>query len=243
MKTEDILSRLRTVAGRVTFEAGSLLRMYPRLYVPIARKRAKAAPISADTDIVIEGYPRSGNTFAITAFGSAQTREVRVAHHEHAAAQVIAAARARVPAIVLIREPEDAVLSFAVQQPDITLGQALRTYDRFYRPLLPYRDRFVLARFEEVTSDFGAVIRRVNQRFGTDFGVFDHTEENASRCIEAIEAHGTQRRGKGELLHRKGSFPSDVRTGMKAELREEYRSGRLKRLRERAERTYRDLVS
>jgi hypothetical protein len=233
--------RARDLLRRIPFEVGSILRTSPSLYLPIARWRRKAVPVDAGTDIVIEGYPRSGNTFAVTAFGSAQSREVRVARHEHAAAQVIAATRAGVPALVLIREPEDAVLSFAIQQPHLSLRQVLRSYIRFYQPLLAHRDRFVLATFQEVTNDFGAVTRRVNQRFGTDFGVFHHTEENVQRCLAAIREHGVARRGP-VLVHRKGSAPSPVRAAIKESARERYRQAGLRKLRTRAERLYRSLA-
>jgi hypothetical protein len=197
--------------------------------------------VDRDTDFVIEGYPRSGNTFALTAFGSAQSRTVRVAHHEHAAAQVIAAIRAGIPALVLIREPEEAVLSFTIQHPHLSLGQALRSYVRFYRPLVALRDRFVLATFEEVTTDFGAVTRRVNERFGTDFAVFEHTQENVERCLAAIRKHGVARRGP-VLVHRTGSSPSPVRAAIKDTARRRYHHPRLRRIRTEAEELYRLLA-
>jgi hypothetical protein len=233
---------LRDLLRRVTFEIGGILRSSPQLYLPIARWRRKAVPVDRDTDIVIEGYPRSGNTFALTAFGSAQTQAVRVAHHEHAAAQVVAATRAGIPALVLIREPAEAVLSFTIQHPHLSLRQALRGYVRFYRPLLPHRDRFVLATFEEVTTDFGAVTRRVNARFGTDFGVFEHTEENVERCLAAIREHGVARRGP-VLVHRTGSSPSTVRAAIKDTARRGYGDPGLRRLRTKAETVYRLLAS
>jgi hypothetical protein len=233
--------RAGDVLRRLKFEIGGILRMSPRLYLPIARRRRKAVPVSGETDIVIEGYPRSGNTFAITAFGSAQSRAVRVAHHEHAAAQVIAAARAGTPTLVLIREPEDAVLSLIIQQPHLSLRQALRAYVRFYRPLVPHRDRFVLATFHEVTTDFGAVTRRVNDRFGTDFGVFEHTEENVQRCLAAIRDHGVARRGP-VLVHRTGSSPSPVRAAIKDSGRRRYHEPGLRRVRTKAEGLYRLLT-
>jgi hypothetical protein len=231
----------RDFLRRLKFEIGSIARTSPRLYLPIARWRRKAVPVTEETDIVIEGYPRSGNTFAITAFGSAQSRAVRVAHHEHAAAQVIAAARAGIPALVLIREPEEAVLSLAVQHPHLSLRQALRSYVRFYRPLISHRDRFVLATFEEVTTDFGAVTRRVNDRFGTDFGVFEHTEENVQRCLATIRDHGVARRGP-VLVHRTGSSPSPERAAIKDSGRRRYREPGLRRLRAKVEGLYRLLA-
>jgi hypothetical protein len=58
--------------------------------------------VSRTTQLVIEGYPRLGNTFAVVAFLQAQKEDVRIAHHLHAPAQVIRAARWRIPTIVLI---------------------------------------------------------------------------------------------------------------------------------------------
>jgi hypothetical protein len=56
--------------------------------------------VSRTTEIVIEGYPRSGNTFAVVAFRLAQGREIEIAHHLHAAAQIKRAARLDVPAFI-----------------------------------------------------------------------------------------------------------------------------------------------
>ena len=33
------------------------------------------------------------------------------------------------------------------------------------------------------------VTRRVNERFGTDFPVFEHTDEHADRVLTAVDAH------------------------------------------------------
>src|SRR5215210_2906944 len=49
--------------------------------------------VARRTQIVIEGFPRSGNTFAVVAFEQAQRESVRVAHHLHMPAQVIRAAQ------------------------------------------------------------------------------------------------------------------------------------------------------
>ena len=82
-------------------------------------------------------------------------------------------------------------MSQLVREPDVALRDALVAYARFYRRLLPCRDRMVVADFEEVTKDFGAVTRRVNDRFGTRFAEFEPTEQNTSRCFELIKLRGT----------------------------------------------------
>src|SRR5919204_5168588 len=184
-------------AGQVSTSVGRLQQalyqlktigaLYPRLVVPAARLRGRGVPIGTDTDIVIEGFPRSANTFTVAAFTMSQRRPVRVAHHLHAPGHVIAAVRRGLPALVLVRQPEDAVLEYLIRRPQLTGAQAVRGYVRFYRPLVSHLDHFVVGSFEKVTTDLGAVIRRLNDRFGTDFVPFEHTDANVRRVFEAID--------------------------------------------------------
>ena len=77
------------------------------------------------------------------------------------------AVRLGLPTVVLIRRPADAVSSYLVRRPTLTPDDALLEYLDFYRTAWPARDGFVVAPFDLVVSDFGAVIDRVNKRFGT----------------------------------------------------------------------------
>ncbi len=162
-----------------------------------------------------------------------------MACHVHAPAQVIAGARRGLPNLVIIREPEDTVLSFVIRNPHISIRQTLRGYLRFYEPLLRYRDRFVVGTFEDVTADFGAVIRRVNERFGTRFAEFEHTEENVERCFAAIDEDYRRRLPEGEALERAVARPSGWRAHVKDDLRASFGSPDLAALRARAGRTFR----
>jgi hypothetical protein len=187
------------VATRARFEARHLLSPYPSLFLPLMRRRPShdGKVIDADTEIVIEGYPRSGNTFAAAAFEMAQGRPVRIARHLHAPAHVIAGVRRGVPVMVVVRRPEDAVVSEVIRHPGLTVGQALRHYASFHRHLEDYRSGFVVAPFERVTGDFGAVIEAVNTRFGTAFHLFDHTPENVEavfRRVDEMDREDTGRR-------------------------------------------------
>jgi hypothetical protein len=164
------------------------------LYLSFARhKYPGPSPevIGAGTELVIDGYTRSATTFAVYAFQLSQEDPVRLAHHLHAPAQLIQAARSNVPALLLIRDPQGAVLSQLVREPDVALRDALVAYCRFYTCLLPYHDAFVVGEFEDVTRDFGSVTRRINERFGTDFASFVHTEASKRECMELIKLRGT----------------------------------------------------
>ena len=100
-----------------------------------------------------------------------------------APAQLIAAATAHLPTIVVIRDPEGAILSQAVREPGIALRDALWAYERFYARLLPYRSWYVVADSNEVTTDFASVVRRLNARFGSRFREFEPSDENVAQCL------------------------------------------------------------
>ena len=191
------------------------------------------------TEIVIEGYPRSGNTFAVVAFRLAQGREIEMAHHLHAAAQIKRAARLDVPAIVLIREPSEAILSVVVRDPHASIRWALRSYIRFYSTVVPYLEKTVVAPFATVTSDLASIIRMVNTRYGTAFKEFVPTEDALSSVRQTVEWMG-QRDSMmtGWDYRRSVALPSEQRQRAKEARRTEYLDERNKPLRLTAESLY-----
>jgi len=223
--------------------------------------------IGPETELVIDGYTRSATTFAVYALQLAQDKPVRLAHHLHAPAQLIKAARSGVPALALIREPEGAILSQLIREPDVALPDALVAYARFYSSALPYRDSFVIGEFEEVTRDFGSVTRKINARFGTSFTEFIATEANKRECFELIKHRGTlsktllgfesgvvtrdELRQEQEALARRSEsldtreawIPSGDRERMKVALREQWVRPGLAKLRERAQFAYDTFVA
>jgi hypothetical protein len=233
-----MIAEVGKLASRGLYEAKTLVARYPTVAMPVARLRGHGLLLHRGTDILIEGYPRSANAFTVVGFEMAQGRPVQVAHHLHAPAHVIAAIRAGCPSLVLLREPEDAVLRFVVRKQTVTIGQALRAYLRFYRPLVPWRHGFVVGRFCDVTTDLGAVIRRVNKHFGTDFAEFEHTPENTQACFDAIDRNWRARVDSEELFHRYVNRPSEVRRRWVAALAPAYRDASLRDLRREAERLH-----
>jgi hypothetical protein len=141
--------------------------------------------VTPDTELVVDGYTRSATTYAVYAFQVAQPKPVRVAHHLHAPAQIVAAARWGVPTILLVRDPEGAVLSQVVREPGVTVRDALVSWRRFHQVALRRPDAFVVGGFGRVTADMGGVIRDLNGRFGTSFAEFERTEDH-QRLVFAL---------------------------------------------------------
>jgi hypothetical protein len=233
---------LAIAARRLRWDARTVAGRYPGLYLPMIRRRYREGqfqiPLRDDTELVIDGFMRSGTTFAFTAFEVAQPRKVRVAHHAHAPAQIIGAVRQGTPVLLLVRRPEDAARSLVVRLPHLTLSQALRSYARFHAPLLPLRDRIVVGTFEEATADLGDLIRRVNDRFGTEFVPFEHTPEHLAAVRSRIDEGDRREFGTGMDFERKVGRPSAARDRMKDALREAYDADDLAKLRADAERCY-----
>jgi len=266
-----------SLIGRARHRLRTQVTEHPALYLPIARaKRAlrldvrdlQRQVINSRTELVIEGYTRCGTTFAVYALQLSQERPVRLAHHWHAPAQLIEAAHRKIPALLVIRRPEDAILSQLVREPNVTIHDALVAYSRFYECLLPYRHSFVVGEFEQVTHEFGPVIRKLNARFGTSFAEFVHTDANVRECLELIKLRGTlsktlfgfesgevsreqldrevQSVGGAKLLDagdvwdtKDAWVPSEDRTRAKAALREQWlQQPSLAKLRERAQLVY-----
>jgi len=149
-------------------------------------KKYKGCVVEPDTEIVIEGAGGSGNSFAVVAFEFAQKRPVKIAHHTHVAGQVLLALKWNIPVLVLIRNPVDAVASLVSRHKYVSERFALKEYIKFYKKILPFRERFVLATFDEITTDYGAVIEKVNKKYKTNFKLFLHTEENVKACFDKL---------------------------------------------------------
>lgn len=227
-----------TIKRRVQIYTGER----PAIFFTLHRLKHDPLAVKPTTELVIEGFPRSANTFAVWAFRQVQQDEVRLAHHLHYPAQVIRAAQWRIPTLVLIRNPQDAVLSLVMRRPLLSVEQALRHYISFYKTAARYTDAFVLGRFEEVIADYGAIIERVNEKFGTRFSIFEHTEENVEKVYSRIEErHRAQYREK--LSETRIARPSVTKEEMKRRMRSDLETTQRRRLLAEAMAVYEHLTT
>jgi hypothetical protein len=236
---------VRRLLQRTDYEVKSLVAPHPRIALPVARLRGHGCAISDATVLLIEGFPRSANSFAVVAFKMANGPDAPVAHHTHASAHVMGAVRAGIPALVMVREPAESILEMLIARPSCSVRQAIRGWVRFYQSLLPFQRGFVVGEFSAVTEDFGAVIRRVNRRFGTAFREFRHTDANVAACFDDLDRYWRARVGSGPALERLVGRPSPVRDRMKEGLRPLLEDERLAAPRARAQdlfRLYREMA-
>lgn len=149
--------------------ASDMLEKFPAVYTRVLRFRwAKSLAIKRivhlNSELMIVGYPRCANSFALAAFRSVNggSIKLRVATHVHSPAQVRQAIRWSIPCLVLIRKPDLAIpslIAYAVQLNKIgrrDLGNAggrdlvsywSKRYINFYRQLLPCAECIQFADF------------------------------------------------------------------------------------------------
>jgi len=85
-------------------------------------------------------------------------------------------------------------------------------YESFYRSILQLSDQVVIAPFSEVTTDFGGVIRRCNETFGSTFRYFEPTQEAEEAVAQMIDAEAAQDFQPNDV-HRVVGRPSPQRRG------------------------------
>lgn len=133
-----------------------------------------------------------------------------MAHHIHTPAQVEMAVRWNRPAILLVRPPNPAAISFVGLQAQAGLRrgdtpltdleiawrsrEAILYWIRFHKKLLEIYMKsevpaFVLAPFYIVLNRFEEIIETVNERFGLDIPAHPVTAEDTDRVFASASYH------------------------------------------------------
>lgn len=133
--------------------------------------------ITSATDLVIEGFPRSGNTFCAESFRLISDEHFGVASHVHHVAQVKEAVRRKVPTIIVVREPVACLASYLLGGPHATVRGVLKEYIAYHEGLSRVISSCMVVDFSDLTSDIDSVIDRANRLF--QFGL-THFSEVAS---------------------------------------------------------------
>ena len=145
------------------------------------------------TEVVIEGFPRSGNSWLFNVVQFLYP-DLHIAHHMHSIVPIQMALRNRLPAYCLIRNPLDSIASFAAfisengprrkdsEHFERNIGQSIQQYLAFHSKLLGVfqsdrRNGIRLVQFDRIFSDRGVSAEEVDKVLmclASDFGQSDH---------------------------------------------------------------------
>ncbi len=163
-----------TVYNAPKLSTNSLLRatrrwlsVYPTVYLPFRAIRRRETVVKPDTDLLIDGFPRSSNTWTEVLIREAGEDRLKLAHHAHAAAHVIKAQKLGVPSVVLFRDPDDAVVSFlTLLENRIDARSAYLDYVRFYTTVWPMRGPDIaFFSFDDLTNRSAETVAYLAERF------------------------------------------------------------------------------
>lgn len=166
--------------------------------------------VGRQTQIVIDGFPRCGNSFAEAYFESFQEEKVSLAHHAHAAGQILLACDRQLPVILLIREPLSAVASCRHHgEQSVSIRVLLKEYIKFYSAVLPLQDKYVVSDFAQTIGDFGGRIGELNAQFGTKFGYGGAEHAAGERILEAMNSLSMTRMNRTPNYTSNKNYSSD----------------------------------
>lgn len=163
-------------------------------------KKNRVLLFDDNTKLVIEGFPRSANTFAVVAFEQAQSSTVKLAHHLHIEAQLMQAAAHDIPAVALLRNPEDSFRSLLVRHPETPVSWIIQRYIHFYTAVKNLGPKCLIVSYEDITNDMGAIVETINRRFDKNFDVPVHSDVMVSQVFQQIESYN-KRVNQGKESH------------------------------------------
>jgi hypothetical protein len=158
------------------------------LYVS-SRSVLRSNLVTPDVDLVVDGYPRSANSYVRVALERSQAERcgLRLSTHLHSPRAVLRAVRLQLPCMILLRDPRDAAASLVQLLPGLRLRSAFRIYERYYTPLLAHVDHVHVAAFADVVSDLRGELAKVNAKFETSFTIADPYASMSSEAMSGID--------------------------------------------------------
>jgi hypothetical protein len=113
-----------------------------------------------ETELVIDGFPGSANSFVSSSLRDALGDEVDAVSHFHHTVQLKRAIAFGVPAVVVVREPLAAASSLKSKDPGLWDAVILLRWIVYHRYLDRHSDRLDVVLFDEVVADVDVIRRR-----------------------------------------------------------------------------------
>lgn len=166
------------------------------IYGAIAAFKGNPFRVKKDTDFLIDGFPRSANSFVEALIRITQPKDWILAHHTHAPASVIEAVRRGIPTLVLIRDPRDAIASFSeMAERPVNTEVLLREYISFYRAVVDCRSGYILVDFTGIPDGLTELPRIAKERFDFDMQQFRISERLIAEAYDLVDTLGNERNG------------------------------------------------
>lgn len=171
----------------------------PRLYYYYARLAKLPFQINDTTTVLVDSYPRSANSFFEAAFTKAHGGRESVAHHSHAAGQVLIGLKRNLPCIVLIRNPVSAIVSFyEMNEGSYSIDLCTSEYIKFYSSLEEHIDKIIILETQEIESRFYDLMKMLRERYGLSVEPYSIDAATRAELFQIVDETGLERNGHVE---------------------------------------------
>lgn len=170
-----------------------------KVFINLLNIKKKYNLVNNSTDIVIEGFPRSGNTFATACFASANSNS-NIARHHHCISQLKEGLKRKIPTIALIRSPRDSIISFLIRRPEIKASFVINEYLVFYNYVKSYYDSLLIIEFDKLIKSHTFILEILEERYPQKFNTNNHhSYEDIINIVDEMERIDSQ--GKFRSTH------------------------------------------
>lgn len=199
----------------------------PHLYNIYTKRRHGTDIFNREFKLVIDGFPRSGNSYSGRMLSVTQGDQFKFLSQCHCPPFLLAALKLGTPACLTLRQPEDSVVSWVILR-KLPMDVVLSLYIDFHRVLLPHRSRLLVLNFSTITNDFSQVLRMINQRYKIGLTVPADPHALKEEAFARIDRYYEGLPGGYDPL--KVARPHPKRDEMKDAVRQQLRSRRNSRL-------------
>ena len=122
-----------------------------RLYKNLAKE---------STQLIIEGFPRSANTFLVHATEQASSLPIQIAHHLHDPIQAKIGLEHKIPTVIILRDPLSSFISFKLKSPHLPVSVMYKIYMSFHHQVNKiHNENIHFVRYEDVTQKPNDVVQ------------------------------------------------------------------------------------
>ncbi|WP_353227984.1 hypothetical protein [Novosphingobium sp.] len=188
MKVNDENLYSINVKSAIYFSLKKLVFQNPLVYLYARKLFRPDGLVTKTTKLVIEGYPRSANSYVEAAFRLTNGDDADFCHHIHNASIAWDADKKGVPCIVLIREPMKAVISYqnylgGAANPNALLKEWV-IYYKFIKDKCP---NAIVVGFDRAINDFNSVVDQLNKKHGSNFPYLDSGQYSSADVFAKVD--------------------------------------------------------
>lgn len=118
------------------------------------------------TQLCIEGFPRSANSFAFNVVRIANPEMSHIARHIHTLGQIAISTKKKIPTLLVIRDPQSTISSLIKGYSPGDASCLLRAYIVYYKGILRWCNDVIVSDFDKTTLHLDFVLEKLNARYG-----------------------------------------------------------------------------